>query len=314
RGSEHLLNCSPIKDFNEPGAECNGWILDNVLAEFGGVDYSIYGNAKVIVRINHSWNPAEGGTLDYSNPEAFCNKVALYAKNSTAAHYWIIGNEPNLAIEGPNRVVDPIEYAKIFVLCRNAIRAEKGHESDIVLPAAVATFAPDVAGGAANYLKYHHDLLAEILKIDENAIDGITIHAKTINCNTGDSACFSEAKENFEEFINIVKQSPQAVITKRVPIFLTEANPHGSETSWTNSKNWISYAYDLVNAYNQTNPPNKVHAMFIYRWDNGDSLPQYNEYEFIGLESVEIDFRNAVKKGYLQPDQFKVFMPTVNFQ
>ena len=84
-----------------------GWILfteeiGHNPDHHGGTDYRRWSNDGfgVIVRLNNGYHPR--GTIPYSDQyEDFATRCASFAKGSTGAHMWIIGNEMNFVIERP---------------------------------------------------------------------------------------------------------------------------------------------------------------------------------------------------------------------
>ncbi|MEZ4555822.1 MAG: hypothetical protein R2851_14740 [Caldilineaceae bacterium] len=87
----------------------------------------------VMVRLDHGYAPQ--GTLPLPDQyPAFAQSCADFVARSRGCHIWIIGNEPNHAMEWPNGTpIFPWHYAKAYRLCRDAIRSRPGHAQDLVL-------------------------------------------------------------------------------------------------------------------------------------------------------------------------------------
>ncbi len=114
-----LFDSPYIFGIHEPGGEAEmvrsgrpGWIL--FTEEVGrdpndrsGKDFSPWSNQDlgVICRINHGYEPS--GTLPPSSLyQNFAVRCANYVKASKGCKIWIIGNEPNLAVERPGVQID----------------------------------------------------------------------------------------------------------------------------------------------------------------------------------------------------------------
>ena len=86
-----------------------GWVL--ITEELGadpggpgGPDYSNLSNQGlgVIVRLNHGYG--DKGTIPRSNRyDDFAQRCGNFVEGSQGCHIWIIGNEPNLALEKTSR-------------------------------------------------------------------------------------------------------------------------------------------------------------------------------------------------------------------
>ena len=118
-----------------------GWCLDTVeLSKHPTApNYAaLRGDINWIVRLN--WGYGSTGTIplpdDYPKMAAAC---AEYVAKSQGATWFIIGNEPNHEQERPNGVyITPEQYARCFILCRDAIK--QARSSAKVIPAPCAPY------------------------------------------------------------------------------------------------------------------------------------------------------------------------------
>ncbi len=104
---------------HEPGGEelmlaagKPGWIVfteavGHDVEDTSGLDFTTFANdgLGIICRINHGYEPE--GTLPHSSMyELFARRVANFVDTSQGCHVWVIGNEPNYAVERPGIVID----------------------------------------------------------------------------------------------------------------------------------------------------------------------------------------------------------------
>lgn len=295
-----------IFGIHDPGGEYlmveqgkTGWVV--VTEEIGrdpdnqtGGDYSALAAAGhgVIVRLNHGYEP--NGTIPL--PEYygdFATRCGNFVQNSTGCHIWIIGNEPNLAVEWPGG--DPIypdEYVACFLACRAEIRSRPGHESDWVLPAGIGTYAagsPPVCVG--DWIQYWIDMLNGI----GTNCEGLVIH--TYTHGTDPALIFSDAKMappyddryyHFRAYINYMETIPPALRDR--PVFITETD---QIESWADvNSGWVKNAYLEINNWNQVPGNQKIWSVCLYRWQPWDTWCwQYKE-------GVKQDFREACQNDY----------------
>ena len=138
RGGEHLMGWSGRKGWvlvtEALGADPNDWSGRN----YADLSDQGYG---VMARLNHGYNPQ--GTLPASrNYGNFARRVGNMVERSSGCHIWMIGNEPNLAVERPGgpdhgEVITAEMYARCYRLCREEIRSRPGHADDQVVTAAI---------------------------------------------------------------------------------------------------------------------------------------------------------------------------------
>lgn len=240
----------------------------------------------VIVRLNNGYGSA--GTIPNSTRfDEFALQCARFVADSTGARVWIIGNEPNTALERPGNdgtvnsgeLITPEAYARCFNKCRKAIRALAGHEKDWVIPAAVAPFNtqtnyPNNASG--DWVRYFADVLFQII-VQGGGLDGLALHTRTHGTDSGLVKSDAKAGGNFPSrhwHFRAYRDFLSAVLPalRSLPVFITEAQP--IEPSWTNQDHdWIQTACAEINSWN-TNPTNQsIQALCFFRWQSkpGDS-------------------------------------------
>jgi N-acetyl-anhydromuramyl-L-alanine amidase AmpD len=122
--SRRLIDSPYIFGIHEPGGEQYmldagrpGWIVfSEVLGhdpeELSSVDYTGYADRGlgIIVRLNHGYEP-DGAIPHSSQYEAFARRVANFVAASRGCKIWVIGNEPNYAVERPGIKVDWTRHA-----------------------------------------------------------------------------------------------------------------------------------------------------------------------------------------------------------
>ncbi len=354
-----LLDSPYIFGIHEPGgealmaaAEHPGWILFSDLIghnheDFTAVDYSSFSDRGfgVLVRLNNGYEP--DGTLPNSREyEAFARRCANYVATSRGCKIWIIGNEPNYAIErpgikidwsrhatrrdgpayeadptrrglpirfnvlpdnsreirttrgamiSPGEVITPEMYARCYRYCRDAIHRLPGHESDLVLTAAIApwntqTIYPGNPNG--DWVQYFRDMLDAIGP--ENC-DGVALHAYTHGSDSSlvssplkMAAPFQTRHLHFRTYQDFVQAMPPAM--RQLPVFLSEIGQ--ADSWWDQNSGWIQAAYQEVDSWNRQPGAQQIRAAILYRW------PQLDRWYMAGKQGVEDDFRAAVTNDF----------------
>ncbi len=280
----------------------------------GGVNYRHLADKGlgVMVRLNNGYE--EDGTLP---PEAryadFAQRCANFVRNSDGAHLWIIGNEPNYAIEwpgarwdwntvqpvSPDKAGEPItpqRYARCYVLVRKAIKSLPGRADDLVLPAAVApwnamTKYPGNEKG--DWVKYFVDMLGAI---GADNLDGITLHTYTHGQSEDqiwaedkqDAEGYRHLRKTFRTYRDFIDALPAAM--RQLPLYITEINPH---PTWEDrNTRWVQRAYGEIDYWNKNNSQ-KIRSVILFRWTKSDQ-----RWGFEGKNGVIDDFRQALDFRY----------------
>lgn len=266
----------------------------------------------VMVRLNNGYE--EDGSLPFeARYPDFAQRCANFVRNSDGAHIWIIGNEPNYAIEWPgarwdwNTVqpvspdkygepITPQRYANCFIPVRRAIKALPGRGDDLVLPAAVAPWNAMTkypGNDKGDWVKYFTDMLRAI---GADNLDGITLH--TYTHGQGEEQIWSEDKQDAEGYRHLRKTfrtyrdfiDALPANMRRLPLYLTEINPH---PTWENrNTRWVQRAYGEIDYWNKNNPQ-KIRAVILFRWTKADQ-----RWGFEGKNEVIDDFRQALDYRY----------------
>lgn len=219
----------------------------------------------VIVRLNNGYAP--DGTIPTTEfYEAFARRCRNFVEESEGCHRWVIGNEPNLAIERPSeQIVTPEQYAACFNLCQAAINSLPGHELDEVIPAPVGPWNTE----SGSWRVWQREMLDRC-----TAPGGIAVHAYT----HGDNPEFvsSEAKMRDEPYtdcywhlrtyINSLEDVPLRF--RDLPAYLTEADMN---QRWPNeNRGWVKALYREIRAWNEDPTHQRIWCAVLYRWDHDD--------------------------------------------
>ena len=166
-----------------------GWDVESILTHsdfWWGDDYFVplyqhmdSQNMTIITRIDYKWGqtvPSPTGSDHATWPSAVVDVVNTLKNYS---HIWIIGNEPNLTIEGenwPNNEITPAAYATIYRNVRSAIHssAQSSPKGDHI----VLIAAPSPGGAFGDRWMAGNDWLSQVIdNIPNDEIDGFSIHA-----------------------------------------------------------------------------------------------------------------------------------------
>lgn len=231
-----------------------------------------------IARLNYGYGNT--GTIPPRDKYTdFSRRVRNFVEASTGCSRWIIGNEPNLAVERPNGVeITPTMYAWCFTLCRDQIRSIPGHEEDEVILAAVGPW--NVESGP--WLQYFTQLL------ERCSPDGIALHTYTHGSDP--NLVFSDAKmdppynlcyKEFRCYRDFLAKLPEFRI---LPSYITETNQNGP---WVDEDaGWVCSAYREIDDWNRLGG-HIIKAVVLFRW------PRYSEHYLDGKTNVHFDFIRA---------------------
>jgi len=224
-----------------------GWTVETVLthsaswwapAHFVPMYTELYNNKKmsILTRIDFNW----GETVPNPNSSAYATWPAtvVNAVNTLrhGSHLWIIGNEPNITIEGenwPNKQITPAAYATIYRNVRNAVHANALPSP--TGPHRVLIAAPS-PGGIIPGIRWMdgNQWLSQVLdNIPANEVDGVALHAYG----------------NVTEFRNTYSSQLAVIDSKglrQVPVYITEWNHVAAEATMAQTirncfldlKNW----------------------------------------------------------------------------
>lgn len=265
-------------------AEKPGWVLVSVRVKppdhNGDFSYLADQGLGPIVRLNNGYLSA-GSLPNSTQYDRFALHCAEFVAESKGAHFWIIGNQPNSALERPGNdgtdnsgeVITPDMYARCFNGCRAAIRELPGHENDWVIPAAVAPFKTHTnypKNPSGDWVRYMADMLFQILT-QHGRPDGLALHTYTHGHDAGlvssDSMAaghFSDRHWNFRAYRDFLTAAPPAL--RSLPVFITETQP--LEPGWTDEdKGWIQAACSEINSWNAVPSNQPIQAVCFHRWE-----------------------------------------------
>lgn len=263
----------------------------------------------VIVRLNNGYL-GTGSIPNSTQYDRFALHCAEFVAGSRGARVWIIGNEPNSALERPGNdgtdnsgeVITPEMYARCFNACRAAIRGIAGHENDWVIPAAIAPFNTHTnypRNASGDWVRYFADLLFQISS-QRGGLDGIALHAYTHGIDpalvSGEATAaghFSGRHWNFRTYRDFLAAVPPTL--RGLPIFITEA--HAAEPGWTGeAQGWIQAACSEINSWNSKQGNQPIQALCFHRWQARPGEPGVVE---IGDKAELVqDFINALQNDY----------------
>lgn len=286
-------------------AGVTGWcVTTHALAEEGPYDFRPMANYGItpIARLNYGYSPT--GTLPLPGYYAdFARLCALFVQKSPGCSRWIIANEINMKIEHPQGVpISPVDYARCFKLCRDAIKAIQPNAE--VIPAAIAPW--NVESGP--WMDYFDVMLSVI---GAGGLDGIALHTYSRG-NTPDAVRsvakmdppFAQFYSGFRAFQDFLSHVPTAM--RRLPVYITETNQ--GDNAWVDANSgWVQAAYREIDAWNRMGATQKIHCLALYRW------PNYDKWGIEHKHGVQADFRAAMAHGYeapkVQPGGGDIFLP-----
>jgi hypothetical protein len=297
RGGEHYMAWAGRK----------GWVL---CTEELGADPDDWGSKAytdladdgfgVMVRLNHGYG--EKGTLPPSSSyDDFAKRCGNFVEQSTGCHIWIIGNEPNLAVERPGgarqgEVIIPEKYAAAFRACREEVRARPGHADDQVVTAAIGPWNIQTtyeANPSGDWIVYFQDMLEAL----DGELDGVALH--TYGRDADPAHIVSEARmeppfdhrrKMFRTYIDFMEAIPQAL--RYLPVYITETDQN---IAWVDvNSGWIQEAYAEINRWNGDVTHQRIRSLILYRWERyaGDV------WHIRGKRGVINDFREVLQHEY----------------
>lgn len=298
-----------------------GWVLElaaigldgtNTPADFNNLAEAGLG---VVVRINHGYGST--GTIPTPDRYAdFAAACARYVARSRGCHTWIIGNEPNHADERPNgQLILPYDYARVYTLCRQAIRGVAGHEEDLVLVAgsapwnATTTYPGNEKG---DWIRYFVDSL---LLLPEGGCDGFALHTYTHRLDpkliTGDyfhtTPGYRHLRNEFRTYRDYMNAIPDRF--RRLPVLITETDPTTRGVGWEpgNNTGWVQAAYGEIAGWNSNPAHQPIQGLLLYRWPR---LPDQPEWSLNDRPGILADFKQALAAGPASAYQTRAAVPT----
>jgi hypothetical protein len=248
----------------------------------------------VIARLNYGYHPH--GTVPQRDLYGeFAARVENYIAASQGCRHWIIGNEMNQPIEWPEeQAIYPADYAQLFGTIRYLVRKLPGHETDLLIPGAIAPWNAELM----DWLTYFDHMLEFCQQT--GGLDGIALHAYThghdpalVTSTQTMDAPYSDRYYEFIHYRQFLTRVPQAL--RGLPVFVTETNPGANGTPWENIDNgWVQEAYREIDRWNRSGNQ-AIFLLALYRW-------QFDLWEIETKDQVHQDLDSAVDFGYTWED------------
>lgn len=250
----------------------------------------------VIVRLNLGYHPTGTIPVVQRYPQ-FATRCGKFVERSDGCHIWIIGNEPNLAIERPGgkdgQVIGATRYANCYRQCRRQIRNRQGHERDQVIVAAIGPWNVETE----HWMQYFVNVLHELNPNTHYGmqLDGIALHTYAIGCDPAGVTANSYMdpphehwRYGFRTYMEFMEVIPGWA--KSLPIYITETNQNGP---WENrNTGWVQAAYAEINRWNRTHGHVQIRCLALYRWH------EYDQWHIKGKSGVLDDLKLAQVYGY----------------
>lgn len=292
--------------------DCNthaGWDVETVLtngpswwgpAHFAGLYTNLYGskNTTIITRLDYDW----GQTVPYDRPSWPSEVVSAVNILRHGCHIWILGNEPNLTIEGnswPAQRITPTAYAQIYRDVRNAVHTSAYNSPagpHIVLIAAPSPGGPVTFPGGERWID-GNDWLGQVIdNIPNDEIDGFAIHAY------GGGGAVNDFHQSYVEQLQLIDSKN----CRNKPAYITEWNMVSNETTMAQ---FTRDCFADLNTWN-SNPDN--HNIRCLCWFVYDSDQQAGG----GWDNYSIEYyRDHGDQTYPDPrDLYRAFEETVDLR
>ena len=239
----------------------------------------------VVCRINYSHHGQ--GTIPLpSRYNEFAARCRNFVAASKGVHFFIIGNEPNLAGERPGAPITPADYVRCYQLCRSAIK--QVDRTATVLVAAVAPYNVDTGW----CIDYWEDILAGLLTT--GGADGFALHCYSRG-NSPQSVVSEDKMQSpynayyngFRAYRDFLRPIPAAM--RNLPVLITETD---QIEPWLDANNgWVRTAYKEIDDWNKVASNQKIQALVLYRW------PKFDQWYIVGKNGVINDFYQCMRES-----------------
>lgn len=284
-----------------------GWVLCTVPLgsdpnDWSGDDFAdlVEQGFGVIVRLNNGYGM--GGTIAPSDHHReFAVRCGNYCERSPGCHIWIVGNEPNVAVERPGgaqfgEVITPSVYAAAYRACRDEIRSRPGHQADQVMTAAVGPWNTQTryeTNPSGDWIIYFEDVLALL----DGEVDAIALHTyardadpKSIASDQTMSPPFDHRRAHFRTYVDFMEAIPADM--RDLPVYITEANQN---REWVDvNHGWVSTAYAEIDRWNANPEHQRIRALVLYRWQERPN----DIWHLANKPEVIADMRMALQNDY----------------
>jgi hypothetical protein len=284
-----------------------GWDVETVLTHsdawwqpsyFTGLYQDLYTNKNmtIITRIDYKWGttvppPSDANYAGW--PSACVNAVNTVRHGS---HIWIIGNEPNVTVEGndwPGQHILPADYAVIYRNVRNAIRSSAQASpagEHIVLVA-----APSPGGAAGVRWMDGNQWLGQVIdNIPVNEIDGFAMHAY--------GGTVTDFHNSYVSQLNLIDSKG----LQSRPVYVTEWNKVSTEAAMAQ---FSRDSFSDLNTWNQGAGHHNIRCLcwFIYDADQQAAGGNWNSF------SIEY-YRGTDEPLGSSSDLYTAFQQTVDLR
>lgn len=272
-----------------------GWILQLVAIQHGPDEHpgleKPSDNRPRIIRVQYSWG-GEGQTFpDLVNLDGYVDRFISLVRNTPWAHVWIVGNEPNLPVEG---LWPAIYVANIYNRIRAAVHLLPDHGNDQVLLPPIGPWNVESGHG---WIEYFVGLIHLC-----NTIDGFALHTYCRSSNPEEitdaglhmSPPWDKYYSSFLTYRDFMNAIP--IRYKDKPVYITEWNEDGP---WDDHNTGVvQAAYKEINRWNLGHSQ-QIRALILFRWPREGN----DQYFIEGLGGVIEDFLLAQEKSYTWEDR-----------
>jgi hypothetical protein len=252
----------------------DSWILDTVALSENPLPKAYPTNLNVIARLN--WGYGSTGTLPVPDQyQMFAERVAQYVNGCSGCRRWQIGNETNLRREWPDLIpIFPWHYTAAYRLCRNAIHALPGHQSDEVLIAGSGPWNDELkydSNKDGDWITY----FADVVDLCAGELDGFALHAYThgydpqlVTSTARMDHPFENRYYNFRTYQDYCRAIPEEL--RHLPAYICEANGDGP---WQ-ATGLIPAMLQEIDTWNRSGPQ-KIYTVIFYRYTTADEKARF---------------------------------------
>jgi hypothetical protein len=279
-----------------------GWvILSHCIGsdpdDYGGVDFRRFRMHHLGVISTLCSDASPGRTVPIAaRYDDYAKRCANFVRSSRGCSIWVIGNEPNVAIERTIKgMITPRLYAECYSRCRNAIRGVPGHADDQVLVAAIAPWNSDTKYSGnewGDWVVYFDDLVNHL---GAGGCDGFAMHTYTrqpdprlITSSATMNAPFVGRHLEFRAYRDFLSVIPGSM--KHLPVYITQT--HQGDAWLDVNDGWVQAAYDEIDEWNRMPGTQRIHAMALFRWSGTDNWSLQSK------NGIVHDFRDAMMRQY----------------
>ena len=217
----------------------------------------------------------------------FLNRFVSMVQMTPRCHHWIVGNEPNIAMEG---LLSPEYVAEVYSKARAYIHNLTGHEHDEVILPPIGPWNAEIG---YYWVDYFERLISHCLDIDAFALHTYARSADpadiTSDARMGDpGTVLWRYHSNFRTYRDWMEAIPQQYRNRSC--YITEFDENDA---WVNLNTGIvQAAYEEIDHWNRVPGNQQIKCLALYRW------PPNDKYVIKGKQGVIDDFLAAQTHGY----------------